>query len=134
MPSAIDHIWLYRNTRELNRLYKKREDACEMLEKAVTEVLKLASREYRHLHKKHKKDIEGASVVIPLLTLEELVPLAKRLKHKAGFLSMCGMEVDMIEWCAEEIGRLNREIDEWRKMLSRKTKFLHELCLSAVQE
>ncbi|KAI3613554.1 duf221 family protein [Moniliophthora roreri] len=94
-----------------------------MLEKAVTEVLKLASREYCCLHKKHKKkDIEGASVAIPLLTLEELVPPAKRLKHKAGFLGMCGMEVDMIEWCAEEIGRLNREIDEWRKTLSRKTK------------
>ncbi|KAI3614443.1 duf221 family protein [Moniliophthora roreri] len=75
--------------------------------------------------KKHKKDIEGASAVIPLLTLEELVPPVKRLKHKAGFLGMCGTEVDTIEWCAKEIGRLNREIDKWRKMLSGKTNW-HE--------
>ncbi|ESK88187.1 duf221 family protein [Moniliophthora roreri MCA 2997] len=125
VPGGIDRVWLYRDTRELNKLYEKREDACEMLEKAVTEVLKLASREYRRLHKKHKKkDIEGASAAIPPPTLEELVPPAKRPKHKAGFLGVCGTEVDTIEWCAEEIGRLNREIDERRKTLSGKTKFL----------
>ncbi|KAI3606445.1 duf221 family protein [Moniliophthora roreri] len=125
VPGGIDRIWLYYNIWELNKLYEKWEDACEMLEKAVTEVLKLASREYCRLHKKHKKkDIEGALAAIPLLTLEELVPLAKRPKHKAGFLGMCGMEVDTIEWCTEEIGRWNREIDEQRKTLSGKTKFL----------
>ncbi|EEB99690.1 hypothetical protein MPER_00584, partial [Moniliophthora perniciosa FA553] len=61
---------------------------------------------------------------MPSPTLDELVPPAKRPRHKAGLLGMCGTEVDTIEWCAEEIGRLNREIDERRRSLSGKTKFL----------
>uniref|UniRef100_A0A0W0F2I6 CSC1/OSCA1-like cytosolic domain-containing protein n=1 Tax=Moniliophthora roreri TaxID=221103 RepID=A0A0W0F2I6_MONRR len=109
VPGGINCIWLYCDTQELNKLYEKQEDAWSIVDK------------------KHKKDIEGASAVIPLLTLEELVPPVKRLKHKAGFLGMCGTEVDTIEWCAKEIGRLNREIDKWRKMLSGKTKFVYLL-------
>ncbi|CAL1696410.1 unnamed protein product [Somion occarium] len=57
----------------------------------------------------------------PESLIEKYVPKNKRPHHRLGFLGLWGKKADTIEWCKEEIARLNREIDERRAAL-RETK------------
>ncbi|KAI0340297.1 DUF221-domain-containing protein [Trametopsis cervina] len=41
-----------------------------------------------------------------------------RPHHRLGFLGLWGRKVDTVEWCKDEIARLNKSIDEKRKKLS----------------
>ena len=104
VPGGIDRVWFYRDTRVLNKLYKRREGACKKLEQAEAKILRHATLEWRMKQKKKaKKDEEGAEVDQPVSgsveLLNELVPKSKRPTHRVGFLGMFGDKVDTIEWC-----------------------------------
>ncbi|KAK7039087.1 phosphate metabolism protein 7 [Paramarasmius palmivorus] len=126
VPGGIDRVWIYRDTRTLNTLFERREEACSLLEKAITDLLKSAVQAYRKKQKKLKGDLERMSIHQGgLELLDELVPQAKRPKHRPGFLGRFGAKVDTIEWCAEEVGKLNEEIDVARRGVRQgESKFL----------
>ncbi|KIP05884.1 hypothetical protein PHLGIDRAFT_119442 [Phlebiopsis gigantea 11061_1 CR5-6] len=54
----------------------------------------------------------------PARLLELHAPPEKRPKHRLGFLGLFGKKVDTIEWCKDEIARLNASIDEKRGALA----------------
>ncbi|TCD61098.1 hypothetical protein EIP91_009035 [Steccherinum ochraceum] len=49
--------------------------------------------------------------------IQRYVPPNKRPHHRLGFLGLWGKKVDTIEWCKDEIARLNKEIEEMRAVL-----------------
>jgi hypothetical protein len=105
----------------LNKLYERRLEACNNLESATSVVLRDATKAHRQrliaeekarkMRKKNGvKDEETASstsqdegphelVSMPAKELlEDLVPEAKRPKHRTGFLGLFGTKVDSINW------------------------------------
>ncbi|KAK7031452.1 hypothetical protein R3P38DRAFT_2923651 [Favolaschia claudopus] len=136
VPGGIDRVWLYRDTKLLNKLFQRRQDACKKLEAAESKVLKLATvawRKKEHAHrkmqrkKKQDKEEQGDSpLVLPPPSrelLNELVPESDRPTHRTGLLGLIGKKVETIPWCTEEISKLNEEIDDARQHTA-KGKFL----------
>ncbi|KAJ7072039.1 DUF221 family protein [Mycena amicta] len=137
VPGGIDRVWLYRDTKALNKLFNKRQSACDKLEKAESKVLKHATGEWRikelaYRKLLNKKNDEERGDVAPELELpaepsrelfDELVPEKVRSTHRIGFLGLFGRKVDTIAWCTQEIARLNGEIETARQHIV-KGKFL----------
>ncbi|KAJ7629889.1 hypothetical protein B0H17DRAFT_1109402 [Mycena rosella] len=134
VPGGIDRVWIYRDTKSLNKLFNRRQSACRKLEAAEAEVLKHATgawrikeAAHRKLHKKKRDEEHGyMDLELPATSrelLDELVPLKARPKHRTGFLGLFGPEVETIPWCIAEISRLNGEIHEMRENIV-KGKFL----------
>ncbi|KAF7376421.1 hypothetical protein MSAN_00057600 [Mycena sanguinolenta] len=136
VPGGIDRVWMYRDTKKLNKLFQRRQDACKKLEAAESDVLKHATKawrnkelEHRKMQKKKKQDEEQGDTplelpeVPPRELLDELVPEDDRPKHRTGFLGLFGKKVETIPWCTDEIAKLNREIAETRQHTG-KGKFL----------
>ncbi|KAF5351925.1 hypothetical protein D9756_007456 [Leucocoprinus leucothites] len=129
VPGGVDRVWLFRDTRSLNELFERRQQACAKLEEAETALLKnavLAWRKKVKLHKKamkrRKKDEEGNhmsnELEVPPITgefLDELVPPAERPHHRTGTWGMIGHKVDTIEWCKQEISELNEKLRQGRE-------------------
>ncbi|THU96938.1 DUF221-domain-containing protein [Dendrothele bispora CBS 962.96] len=144
VPGGVDKVWVYRDTKELNRWFEERQDACGKLEGAVAGLLKEAMKVWRKREKAWKKahknqgkhedgkrkkgdldvdlenqDDEDGLVVPPPSRefLDELVPENKRPKHRTGPLGLSGKKVDTIDWCKEEIATLNGKIRQARAKL-----------------
>ncbi|KAJ7217741.1 DUF221 family protein [Mycena pura] len=130
VPGGIDRVWIYRDTKALNKLFKRRQAACSKVEAAESRVLKHATDTWRikelahrKMQKKAKQDEEqgdmASSLGIPAEPsrelLDELVPMNARPKHRTGLLGLFGRKVETIPYCTEEIARLNTEIenDKW---------------------
>ncbi|KAF8160922.1 DUF221 family protein [Crassisporium funariophilum] len=137
VPGGIDRVWMYRDTTALNDLFERREDACDKLEAAGAAILKAATlawrnkeKQYRRIQRKKLQDVEHSSsdgkLTVPPASqalLDDLVAPAFRPKHRTGFLGLIGPKVDTINWCKDEISRLNKEIKESREHIV-KGKFL----------
>ncbi|CAK5265567.1 unnamed protein product [Mycena citricolor] len=129
VPGGIDRVWMYRDTKALNELFKQRQAACSKLETAASGVLKHATDAWRlkeathQKTRKHKSDEEKGAMPLELELpdgptpelLQELVPAKKLPTHRTGFLGLFGEKVDTIPWCTEEIARLNRELEDGRR-------------------
>ncbi|KAJ3732412.1 DUF221 family protein [Lentinula guzmanii] len=150
VPGGVERIWLYRDTKELNKIFNERQRKCTMLEKAVSEVLRDAVKAWRKKETTRKKkkakaipkprggDVEAsAGGEEPLCDdeqllehdpslklLDELVPPTKRPKHRTGSLGILGEKVDTIERCKDEIAELNSIITSARSRQKQDGKFL----------
>ncbi|KAL0573076.1 phosphate metabolism protein 7 [Marasmius crinis-equi] len=136
VPGGVDKVWIYRDTRALNDLFEERQAVCSKLEAAQATVLRRATKTWNAKVKAHKKnmkrrkkgkdaDVEKRMSTGSLMEemeigepsrefLDELVPVDKRPRHRLGFLGLFGRKLDTIEWCTEEIARLNEQIKETR--------------------
>lgn len=135
VPGGVDKVWLYRDTRALNKLFEKRQELLDKLEAAESALLKKATLAWRVKVKAHKKiqksqPKDAEHNVLPLETpapsmelLNELVPPNKRPMHRIGMLGCCGSKVDTIEWCKEGVSKLNVAIKELQDQKS-EHKFL----------
>ncbi|KAJ7497585.1 DUF221 family protein [Mycena latifolia] len=135
VPGGIDRVWIYRDTKNLNKLFNERQSACAKLEAAEASVLKHATdawriKELAHrkmLKKKRDEERGDMGLELPAVAsrelLDELVPLTVRPKHRIGFLGLFGRKVETIPWCTGEIARLNDEIHVMREHIV-KGKFL----------
>ncbi|TFK46380.1 DUF221-domain-containing protein [Heliocybe sulcata] len=143
VPGGVERIWIYCDSRDLNKKFEARQKACKTLESASSKLIRAATKEWARRQKaQHKlakkvrkpKDVEKAeryaqedgfdanALIAPPPSQEflgDLVPENKRPKHRLGVLGKVGLgrKVDTIEWCKEEISRLNNEIEEGRRTL-----------------
>lgn len=101
----------------MNDFFDARTKACKKLEAAESKVIRTATLEWRRrvkLHKKAEKKVKQTDeeklengTMEPLkrpevLThefLDDLVPYAKRPKHRTGVLGLVGKKVDTVDWC-----------------------------------
>ncbi|TFK44505.1 hypothetical protein BDQ12DRAFT_701964 [Crucibulum laeve] len=137
VPGGVDRVWLYRDTKTLNELFEARQDACKKLEAAESQLLKMATQAWRAKEKMHRKDQKRKSkdpesrdeeieMTVPPAShafLDELVPPNKRPTHHTGLLGLFGPKVDTIDWCKDDIARLNAAIKDSREHLTQ-GKFL----------
>ncbi|KAJ7085862.1 DUF221 family protein [Mycena crocata] len=136
VPGGIDRVWIYRDTKGLNKLFNDRQSACKRLEAAEAKILEHAAASWRvkelahrKMQKKMKHDKEHGPTTLELPAaatrelLDELVPVKARPKHRIGFLGLFGRKVETIPWCTAEIAKLNGEIDAARQHIV-KGKFL----------
>jgi hypothetical protein len=58
VPGGIEKSWIYRDTRELNELFKEREDACKKLEGAAASILRDATKAWTARQTAHTKEVK----------------------------------------------------------------------------
>jgi hypothetical protein len=116
VPGGIDRVWMYRDTKVLNELFRRRQSACSKLEAAEAKVLKHATDAWRIKELAHRKmqekkgrDEERGDAPLELPAepsrelLDELVPLDVRPKHRIGLLGLFGKKVETIPWCTVRV-------------------------------
>jgi len=123
VPGGIDRVWLYRDTKALNKDFEERQELCAQLEGAISSILKTAtiawkkkSKHFKKMRKRNPLDAErnaaGTTLQIPPITsefIDELVPPAHRPTHRAGILDIIGHKVDSYEWCKVRLSSLEAE-------------------------
>ncbi|KAK0531912.1 phosphate metabolism protein 7 [Tilletia horrida] len=115
LPGGVVKVWLHRDVKELPDLVDERTKACNRLEAAETTVIKKA---YKKVNKKKVpegglEDAEAAQDPINKYLIKK-----ERPTHKLGKVPCMGEKVDSIEWCREEIARLNKLIGEKRAAIA----------------
>lgn len=113
MPGGVAKVWLSRNLKELPDLFDQRQKWVNKLEAAETSVIKAA---YKRVKKGKAQDLSGSQQdsEIDSDIVNKYLEKKQRPTHKLGFLGCFGEKVDTLDWCREEIGRLNREIEAKR--------------------
>lgn len=116
MPGGVEKVWLNRNLKELPDLFADRAKACDKLEAAETKLIKTA---YKLVRKGKAQEIPAdADAETTLDIADKYVPRKQRPSHKVGKVPCMGEKVDTIEWCREEIARLNEEIEKKRQLIA----------------
>ncbi|KAJ7079066.1 DUF221 family protein [Mycena belliarum] len=135
VPGGIDRVWIYRDTRNLNKLFDERQAICTKLEVAQAQVLKRATAAWRVKEAAHRRMLKkkpdtergNADLELPVAPsqelLDELVPFKEKPRHRIGFLGWFGLKVETVPWCTREIAKLNVEIRDMREHIG-KGKFL----------
>ncbi|KAG8834258.1 hypothetical protein FRC17_009267 [Serendipita sp. 399] len=148
VPGGIHRIWIYKNVPELPDLYEEREKLTLMLEDAATTLIRTAIKARAQqeakaelLLKKQKKlekaqrkgkaragvfplgvranlEDEGFAADMEKLGAEKLLDSIHRPMHRPGWVPLVGPKVDTIEYCIDNISKLNDQITEARKKLS----------------
>ena len=113
LPGGVAKVWLNRNLKDIPDLFDERLKWCNKLEGAEASLIKMAMKRVKK-NKVQPVDIP-AGESIPIDIAEKYVEKKKRPTHKVGSKIPCmGQKVDTIEWCREEIERLNKVIGEKR--------------------
>jgi hypothetical protein len=127
LPGGVKKVWVNRDMKDLPDLYDERMKAINKLEGAETSLLstaaKLEAKRQKAIAKgKTPKEVdttdrrENVDPEQPLTLAEKLVPKKKRPTHRLGFLPFTGQKVDTIDWCRDEIIRLNKEVEERQRV------------------
>jgi hypothetical protein len=58
VPGGIERTWLYRDTRDLNKLFERREKACASLEKVTSNLLRAANHAWSVKQATHRKEVK----------------------------------------------------------------------------
>ncbi|KAG5646820.1 hypothetical protein DXG03_002197 [Asterophora parasitica] len=119
VPGGVDRVWILREHAALNDLFKQRQDACITLEAAEASLLATATKAWRkrsaHMKRSKSKlrdEEDGAATYVapPLASrkfLDELVPSAKRPKHRTRFYGLPGKKNAIVQ--------LNAKIEKARE-------------------
>ncbi|KAG7901625.1 hypothetical protein KL907_004295 [Ogataea polymorpha] len=107
---GVKRVWVARRNRRLSRALKRRQELADALEVALTKLLMRAVRE------KIKADKKGHVFENPD-DLSSYVPHKKRPKMRIG-VPIFGKKVDTIEYCKEQLPRLNDLIEEHQSTLA----------------
>lgn len=141
VPGGIARVWIYRNDPALPALFDERADACVKLERAATTLLQTAikarTQQETKAAKLKQQELKGKGkrLSFPLgvrasvhdenfaADLEKhgaakLLENLHRPMHRLGWMPFVGQQVDTIDYCTEQIARLNDEIEAVRKNLS----------------
>jgi calcium permeable stress-gated cation channel len=58
VPGGIERTWVYRDTRDLNKLFERREKACSKLEKAAASLMRDANKAWKSKVGAHDKEVK----------------------------------------------------------------------------
>ncbi|OBT41569.1 hypothetical protein VE00_09155 [Pseudogymnoascus sp. WSF 3629] len=116
----VQHVWITRDTKELDKLVEERDKTAFRLEGAETKLIKLANKERLKAAKKSgaandeepvvaTADSESGSIAARWL------PTKKRPTHRTGLLGLFGAKVDSINWCREKLEKLIPDTDAARE-------------------
>ncbi|KAE8189673.1 hypothetical protein CF336_g5630 [Tilletia laevis] len=115
LPGGVVKVWLHRDVKDLPDLVEERSKWCNKLEAAETSVIKMA---YKKVNKKKVPEEGKADVEHSEDPIDKYLTTKERPSHKLGKVPCMGEKVDTIQWCREEIGRLNKLIGEKRAAVS----------------
>ena len=114
VPEGVQRVFVNRNLKDLPKMCENRDKLVKKMEGAVTKLIKAAWKSIK------KGKVEGYSLDVKReMSLEEaerIVPEKKRPHHRLGKIPCIGEKVDTINYCRNEIPRLNGEIDQQRQM------------------
>lgn len=134
VPGGVRKVWVNRDMKDIPDLWDDRMAAINKLESAETSLLNTATKLHLKAEKarakgKTPKDVDTADrrdnvdAEASLALAERLVPKKKRPTHRLkaiGFLPFSlpfmGQKVDTIDWCRDEIARLNKEVEERQRV------------------
>lgn len=110
-PGGIKRIYFNRNLKELEKEIESRDKLAYKLEAAQIKLIKTANK----LNYKATKGSKDDQRVLTDSeqgrgTAAKYVPAKKRPSHKLGFLGLLGKKVDTIDYCNQELSRLNPKI------------------------
>ncbi|KDN46784.1 DUF221-domain-containing protein [Tilletiaria anomala UBC 951] len=115
LPGGVAHVWINRNLKDLPGMCDERLKWCNKLEGAEASIIKTA---FTKIKKGKVEGVDASSYLdgaIPLDLAEKYIAKKERPTHKVGSKIPCmGTEVDTIEWCREEIAKLNHDIEAKR--------------------
>ena len=139
LPGGVRKVWINRDLGDMPDLYKRRLEACNMLESAETSLLQTAIKRYNKQQKKvmETEDKEKSSPEAVVINresdtevartapIEELVPREKRPSHRLPLFSwmpfslpFVGKKVDTIEWARDQVYELNTHLKQKREILA----------------
>ncbi|OBT49950.1 hypothetical protein VE04_09624 [Pseudogymnoascus sp. 24MN13] len=107
----VKHVWITRDTKELDELVEERDKTAFRLEGAETKLIKLANKERLKAAKKSGSSNDEEPVVATADTesgsiAARWLPSKKRPTHRTGVLGLFGPKVDSINWCREKLEKL----------------------------
>jgi hypothetical protein len=116
----VKHVWITRDTKELDKLVEERDKTAFRLEGAETKLIKLANKERLQAAKK-SGDANDEEPVVATADSESgsiaarWLPTKKRPTHRTGLLGLFGAKVDSINWCREKLEKLIPDTDAARE-------------------
>lgn len=115
LPGGIQNVWINRDLKKLPELVAQRDKLVSKLEGAVTKLIKAAAKNVR---KGKAEDVSSdpAKVHTPDIA-DRFVPRNKRPSHRLGKIPCVGEKVDTIDYCREELVRLNEQINSQRQQV-----------------
>ncbi|CAD6892990.1 unnamed protein product [Tilletia laevis] len=115
LPGGVVKVWLHRNVKDLPDLVDERAKWCKKLEAAETKVIKTA---YKKVDKKKVPEEGKVDVEASEDPIDKYLTTKERPSHRLGKVPCIGKKVDTIQWCREEIARLNKVIGDKRAAVS----------------
>ena len=132
LPGGVRHVWVNRDLKDMPDLYKRRLNACDVLEAAETSLLSIAVKRNKKKQKKaenagnEEKSSAGDPEAPSKALLEELVPREKRPSHRLPLFSwmpfslpFVGKKVDTVEWASKEVHELTTKLEQRREILAK---------------
>jgi hypothetical protein len=116
--NSVKHVWITRETTEIDKLVNDRDRTAMRLENAETNLIKLANKE--RLKIVERRATSGEKVVNVAAAAESgsvaarWLPSKKRPTHRTGMFGLFGAKVDSINWCRERLETLMPDIDAAR--------------------
>ncbi|KAE8227813.1 hypothetical protein CF326_g7277 [Tilletia indica] len=115
LPGGVVKVWLNRNVKDMPDLVEERQKWCNKLEAAETSVIKTA---YKKVNKKKIPEEGNNDVEASQDPIDKYLKPKERPSHKLGKVPCMGEKVDTIQWCREEIARLNKLIGDKRSAVA----------------
>ncbi|KFY59247.1 hypothetical protein V497_04400 [Pseudogymnoascus sp. VKM F-4516 (FW-969)] len=117
----VQHVWITRDTKNLDKLVEERDKTAFKLEGAETKLIKLANKERLKAAKKSGAASNDEEPVVATADSESgsiaarWLPTKKRPTHRTGLLGLFGSKVDSINWCREKLEKLIPDTDAARE-------------------
>lgn len=115
LPGGIQNVWINRDLKKLPELVAQRDKLVNQLEGAVTKLIKTAVKNVRK-GKAEDVSADSAKVQTPDIA-DRFVPRNKRPTHRLGKIPCMGEKVDTIDYCRQELVRLNEQINTQRQQI-----------------
>lgn len=114
LPGGVAKVWINRTVNKLPDLQAERTKTLDKLEGTTAKTIKKVFKKIK------KGKVEGVEMSgtdangtdVPLGIVDKYLEEKERPHHKLGKFGLFGEKVDTLNWCRDELVRLNTEIEE----------------------
>ncbi|EJC99291.1 DUF221-domain-containing protein [Fomitiporia mediterranea MF3/22] len=140
LPGGVRKIWFNRDLKELPDIYDRRMEACDLLEKAETKLVKKAieiglkkgygrksdkksGKKHRRRDRRRDETVSYSDREPGIEEAEKIVPKKDRPTHRLPLrplpfsIPCIGRKVDTIKWAREEIAETTKQLERGRKII-----------------